>query len=224
MNLHEPPNQQSPVTPSQFEYVNKPPPDLYQSDKKSKIKDNLSTIVILISAPLLAIILSVFVFRTYQVDGPSMLTTLHDKDRLIINKLPKTFSKIAGKDYIPDRYDIVVFEHKGQFSSRGIEEKQIIKRVIALPGERIVIKDGTATVYNAENPNGFKVDELGPHAKVIKTTAGDIDETVKEGEIFLMGDNRGNSLDSRAIGTIKADDIVGKLVLRIYPFEDWRGF
>lgn len=212
-------NQNDNKKPS-FEYVTTTE-DMQIKSKKEKIKENLSTILILVSAPLLAILLSVFVFRTYQVDGPSMLTTLHDKDRLIINKMPVTFSKITGKDYIPNRYDIIVFEHKGQLSATGIVEKQIIKRVIALPGERIVIKDGFATVFNNEYPQGFKVDDLGPEANVITTTKGNIDETVKQGEVFVMGDNREESLDSRAIGTINSDQIIGKLVVRIYPFDDW---
>lgn len=153
-----------------------------------------------------------------------MLTTLHDKDRLIIYKIPRTIARITGKKYIPNRYDIIVFDHKGQFDGDQVTEKQIIKRVIALPGERIVIRDGVATVYNKQNQDGFLVDQKGPEANVIKTTIGNIDETVKEGEVFVMGDNRGNSLDSRALGPISANDIIGKLVLRIYPFNDWQTF
>lgn len=212
------------LSSSKFEFVNSAPIQNVKKSRSPRFKENLSTIIILISAPLLAILLSIFVFRTYQVDGPSMATTLQDKDRLIINKLPKTFSSITGKDYIPSRYDIVVFNHKGSFSGGISSEKQIIKRVIALPGERIVVKGGIVKVHNKDNPDGFLVDKLGPHTSVINVTEGNIDETVKDGQVFVMGDNRGNSLDSRALGTIDSDDIVGKLVLRVFPFKDWRGF
>lgn len=210
--------------PTKIEFVasaNSPKKPLRRS---AKFKDNLSTLIILISAPLLAIFLSVFVFRTYQVDGPSMLTTLHDKDRLIINKLPKTISSITGNSYLPNRYDIIVFTHSGNYRSSGVEEKQIIKRVIAVPGERVTIKNGLTTVYNKENPSGFLVDKVGPHSGAITTTEGNIDETIKDGEVFVLGDNRGNSLDSRSLGTIRSEDIIGKLVVRIFPFKDWQSF
>lgn len=211
-------------SPSKIEFVASTKQPKKTPKHSTKFKDNLSTLIILISAPLLAIFLSVFVFRTYQVDGPSMLTTLHDKDRLIINKLPKTISDITGNPYIPKRYDIIVFTHSGRFNGSGIEEKQIIKRVIALPGERIIIKDGLATIHNKDNPAGFLVDKVGPEAGVIITTEGNIDETIKDGEVFVLGDNRGNSLDSRVLGTIRSEDIVGKLVVRIFPFKDWQSF
>ena len=224
MNLQYNNNQNNPQPSSNFKYDTPIEPPKKSFRMNPKFKENLSTIIILISAPLLAILLSVFVFRTYQVDGPSMQNTLHDKDRLIINKLPKTVSRITGNNYIPDRYDIIVFEHTGRFSGSNMTEKQIIKRVIALPGERIVIKDGGVTVYNKENPNGFRPDKLGPQSNTVSITDGNIDETVKNGEIFVMGDNRGNSLDSRAIGTIRSQDIIGELVLRIYPFDNWKSF
>lgn len=193
--------------------------------RSEKFKENLTIVLIIISAPILSIFLSVFIVRAYQVDGPSMLTTLHDKDRLIINKVPRTWSKITGHDYIPNRYDIIVFEHKGAFSgSNGATSKQIIKRVIGLPGERIVVQNGVVKVFNNQNPNGYLVDNFGPEAQVIPISEGNIDATIKSGEVFVMGDNRTNSLDSRTLGTIPSKEIVGKLVIRIYPFKDWKSF
>lgn len=192
--------------------------------KISRIKEHLTTILILIAAPLLAILITAFVFRTYQVDGPSMETTLQDNDRLIINKIPATIAKVTNGDYIPARYDIIVFTHRGQFGGGDSTEKQLIKRVIGLPGDRVVVKDGVVTVYNSENPDGFEVDKFGPEAAVVDSTAGNIDETVKDGEIFVMGDNRANSLDSRNLGAVRADDIIGKLTFRIYPFQKWEAF
>jgi signal peptidase I len=192
--------------------------------KHSSLRENLSTLSIIIAAPLLALFMINFVFQTYEVDGPSMERTLQDHDRLIVWKVPKTWSMVTGKDYIPRRYDIIVFTHKGGFGISGSEEKQLIKRVIGLPGDRIVVKDGVALIYNAQNPDGLPVDSAGPEAEVITTTTGNIDQVVKEGEVFVMGDNRENSLDSRALGTIRANDIIGKLSLRIYPIDKFDKF
>lgn len=200
-------------------YTPDPPPA-----PKSKAHDHLSTLLIFIAAPLLAILIVNFVFRTYQVDGPSMETTLQDQDRLIINKVPRTISRITNKDYIPNRYDIIVFTHGGSFGSDPGGERQLIKRVIGVPGDRVVVKDSLVTVFNDQNPNGFLVDQFGPEASIVSDTPGNIDELVGDGEVFVMGDNRQNSLDSRGLGTVRAKDIIGKLNIRIYPFDKWQSY
>lgn len=192
--------------------------------KGAAFRENMFTLLILLAAPLLALFIINFVFRTYQVDGPSMETTLQDQDRLIILKTPRTWATVTGKDYIPDRYEIIVFTHKGGFDSSAAGERQLIKRVIGLPGDRVVVKDSVVTIYNKEHPDGFLVDRFGPESGVITTTGGNIDETVRDGEVFVMGDNRENSLDSRGLGTVSADDIVGKLTARVFPFDKFQKF
>ncbi|OGL31375.1 signal peptidase I [Candidatus Saccharibacteria bacterium RIFCSPHIGHO2_12_FULL_41_12] len=184
-------------------------------------KDLLSTILILASAPLLAWLLTLFVFQSYVVDGSSMQTTLKDKDRLIVTKYKKTLSKITSNDYIPNRYDIVVFDHRDRYGMRTVEDKQLIKRVIGVPGDRVVIADGIVKVYNKDHPDGFNVDREGPerNASTVNLTEGHIDQTINAGEIFVLGDNRSNSLDSRVFGTLPSGDIVGKANFRIYPFD-----
>jgi signal peptidase I len=148
-----------------------------------------------------------------------METTLQNRDRLIVNKLPRTISKITRRQYVPKRADIIIFN-----IDEGLQGKrQLIKRVIALPGERITIKDSKVTVYNEENPEGFNPDSA-PYGSVITYTSGDIDLVVPEGSIFLCGDNRPNSLDSRAFGPVSLDEVVGKLSLRVYPFNKGQSF
>lgn len=197
-------------------------------DNKRRNKESwrsvASTVAVLLIAPLFALFLITFVFQSYLVDGPSMETTLQDKDRLIVWKVPRTWAKITGNAFIPERGDVVVFtepelENYGQKSN-----KQLIKRVIALPGERVVIKDGTLTVFNSENPQGFRPDDNPEYGSVIKTTPGEMDVTIPENHIFVAGDNRSNSLDSRAFGPISADHIVGKLTARFLPFSEARRF
>lgn len=197
-----------------------PPPseDGHKRISSSNQKDLFSTLAIIVAAPLIALILTAFVFQSYEVDGPSMEPTLHDNDRLIVNKAGRTLSKISSNYFIPERYDIIVFSQNSS-DSNGTHKKQLIKRVVGLPGDEVVVKDGRVTVYNQQHPEGFLVDSGGPEANVVAYTDGNIEQTVKEGQVFVLGDNRKNSLDSRAFGTVNSQDIVGTLSLRMYPFD-----
>ena len=187
-------------------------------------KNVISTIAILVIAPLIALCLTAFVFQSYEVDGPSMETTLQNHDRLIVLKVPRTLAKITGHPYIPHRGDIVIFSKSDLYSFEDEAKKQLIKRVIGLPGERVVVKDGFLTVYNKEHPDGFQPDKTMSYGSAIVTTTGNIDLTVPENEVFVCGDNRNNSLDSRAFGTVEAKDIVGKLSIRLIPFNKVKTF
>lgn len=201
------------------------PPDLSEPPaSKEGWKSVLSTILILVSAPIIAIFLTAYVFQSYEVDGPSMETTLQNQDRLIVMKLGKSMAKMTNKKYIPKRYEIIVFQ-KNESTINGQDVRQLIKRVIGLPGDRVVVQNGHFTVYNKEFPNGFDPDQVGGYgAGVTSTTPGNVNITVPEGEVFVSGDNRTNSLDSRSFGTVPADDIVGDLSLRIYPFSKFQSF
>lgn len=179
----------------------------------------ISTILILALAPLMAWLMITFVFQSYEVDGPSMETTLQDKDRLIVVKTGKTVSKFTGKDYIPKRYEIIIFVKHGLAELGTASDKQLIKRVIGLPGERVVVNDGKMTIYNSKFPDGFDPDKDQNYAKTIAFTNGNVDLTVPQGEVFVSGDNRGNSLDSRSFGTVSHKDIIGKLVFRLFPIN-----
>lgn len=194
------------------------------STPKEGLKSIVSTLLILLAAPVIALFLTMFVFQSYEVDGPSMETALQDNDRLIVLKVPRTWARITGRPYIPTRGDVVVFEKEG-ISDYGSESgRQLIKRVIALPGERVVISDGELTVYNQAHPEGFQPDKEMDYGNSIPSTPGTADLVVPEGHVFLCGDNRNNSLDSRVFGPVPADDIVGKLAARVYPFGKAKAF
>lgn len=204
-----------------------PEPVVVSSHKESKDgwRGALSTIIILIAAPLVALALTAFVFQSYEVDGPSMETTLQNRDRLIVLKVQRTLARLTGKDYIPNRGDVIIFVERNLYQSSSLDsEKQLVKRVIGLPGDRVVVKDGKITIYNATHPNGYDPDATNSWGTVITTTSGEIDTIVQEGTVFVCGDNRENSLDSRYFGAVPADDIVGKLILRVYPFDNAKLF
>ena len=216
----QPPEDEDSPKPSIGYQPPEPPPHKDHEGSKNVI----STIAILVIAPLIALCLTAFVFQSYEVDGPSMETTLQNHDRLIVLKLPRTLAKITGHPYIPNRTDIVIFSKSDLYSFEGEGKKQLIKRVIGLPGERVVIKDGFITIYNKEHPDGFQPDKTLPYGSVITNTTGNMDLTVGENEVFVCGDNRNNSLDSRAFGTVDVKDIVGKLSLRLIPFNKAKTF
>jgi len=191
------------------------------------VRSALSTIGILLLAPVIAILLTVFVFQSYQVDGPSMEQTLHNNDRLIVWKLPRTWARITHHQYVPKRGDIVIVNQSGLSNYGDTQDtKQLVKRVIGLPGDHIVIKNGTLTVYNHQHPHGFQPDTTLPYGKdgAIPATDNNLDITLSSTQLFICGDNRPNSLDSRIFGPIETSQVVGKLVARIYPLSDIEKF
>jgi signal peptidase I len=213
--LHQPPSS-DPAAPR---YISEEPEEP-RVDGPSLWREFLSTIGILVTALGVALLIIAFVFRSYQVDGPSMRTTLENSDKLIIWKVPRTIASITNHSYIPKRGDIIVFSQQGLSEYGQQDSKQLIKRVIALPGERIIISDGHYIVYNAANPTGFNPDVLLNNKGVITPTTGNIQYTLKSDEVFVSGDNRPDSLDSRNFGPVKAEHIIGKLVLRVFPLGE----
>ena len=150
-----------------------------------------------------------------------MENTLQNNDRLIVWKVPRTWAHITGHAYVPNRGDIIIFTENNLAAYGQTDVKQLVKRVIGLPGDRVVVQNGVVTIYNKQHPGGFEPDKTLPYGKThpLPITSGNIDITLGKGQIFVCGDNRTDSLDSRAFGPVDVKDIVGKLVLRIYPLN-----
>jgi len=200
------------------------------------LKDVLSLASFIACVVVGTLILNAYVFRSYNVVGTSMENTLHEDDRIIVNRVPVTVAHFMGQEYVPERGQVIVFangEASGPLTctvKNDVKDQYIIKRVIAFPGERVVVKDGVLTVYNDEHPEGFSPDNDtrkaandGPK----EYTSGEVDIVVPEGEIFVSGDNREgqHSYDSRnGLGTVPFCRIIGPAVFRLYPFDKLRFF
>lgn len=168
--------------------------------KENSIKEWIKTIIISI---VIALIITTFV-RPTLVKGYSMYPTISEYDYLIINRMPYITHE-------PEYGDIIVFK-TNQLTVDG-EEKDLIKRVIGLPGDTIEIKDGI--VFR----NGESLEE--PYIND-GYTPGEIESIIiEEGKIFVMGDNRANSLDSRdeRVGEVPMSSIRGKVIVRLFPFN-----
>lgn len=166
----------------------------------------------------LVLVLHFFVFSAYHVVGTSMLPTLQNSDYLIVSKVDHTGSALTHQDYIPQREQIIVFHYPKQPSL------DFVKRVIGLPGDRVVVANCNVTIYDQQHPNGFNPDAV--HRIEGQCTQGDIDETVPAGNVFVLGDNRtpNGSFDSRDWGFLPSYDIIGNVVLRLYPFATLHAF
>ncbi len=188
------------------------------------LKDAFGVIIFVICVIIGTVFINNFIFRSFNVEGPSMEPTLYTGDRLIVNRLPVSWAQLQNKDYIPERGQVIVFKNP-RFVA-GVGEEYIVKRVIAYEGERVVLKDGKYTVYNVERPGGFNPDDMN-NGEPGSPTTGEVDTVVPDGTLFVSGDHREGSFsyDSRnGLGTVPYYDVIGPVNIRLFPFTKMRFF
>ena len=167
-------------------------------------KEILSWVFYIAFVLVLTWVIITFVGQRTRVDGRSMMNTLHDGDKLIVEKLSYRFSD-------PKRFDIIVFPPTGK-------KEYYIKRIIGLPGETVQIDENGNIYINGElleeNYGAETIQNPGRAAKPI---------TLGDDEYFVMGDNRNNSKDSRSeeVGNVKRSQIIGRAWLRIWPLNQF---
>jgi len=173
--------------------------------KKSTISPIIATVCkCMLIALISSLIITNFLFQAVTVDGNSMLPTLHTKDRLILEKLTYYFSK-------PKTDDIVVIKPPNEPS------KKYIKRIVAVGGDTIQIKNHKLYINNIEKNEWYLQETMnGPYDRNFENC-----QTVPKDSVCVLGDNRNHSQDSRDknISFIPLKSILGKTSLRIYPFN-----
>jgi signal peptidase I len=178
--------------------------------RRSRRRAGIDWLIVAAIALGAALLLRLFVVQQFAVDGESMLDTLHSGDRVIVNKL----SYVA---HDPRHGDIVVLEDL----KASVEVRDLIKRVIALPGETIeytncrLLINGTVVAEPYLDPVLVKSGHCGDSQRPVQ---------VEPSHVFVMGDNRAASLDSRApaIGQIPFDSLIGRATVVVWPTSDWR--
>ncbi|WCF11426.1 signal peptidase I (plasmid) [Paenibacillus thiaminolyticus] len=172
---------------------------VYNKNSQAIVKEFVSWIKIFVISLVIGVGIS-YVIKPTVVFGESMAPTLEDGNFLILNRLAYKFGE-------PEYKDIVVFH------SNLPGDRILIKRVIATEGQQITVKDGKVHVD----------DNLVEEDSYIYgvSTFGDFSGTVPQGSVFVMGDNRVNSIDSRStqVGFVGKQDIIGKVMIRLYPLS-----
>lgn len=185
---------------------------VHEMDNKKVVKEIRDWVIALGVAIVAALLIRTYLFAPVLVDGQSMMPTLHDQNRMIVNKI----GYIVGD---PKRGDIVVFH--------ATEDRDYIKRVIGLPGDSVEYKSDKLYINGKYIPEPY----LDEYKKQIDEGTLTDDFTLEslygikkipKGEYWLMGDNRRFSQDSRHLGPIKRDKIIGNTNLVFWPLNEFR--
>lgn len=206
-----------------------PSEDPVRPRKKNKKKTSflVELPILVLVALAVAVLIKTFLVQAFWIPSGSMVHTLEINDRVLVNKLSYVFGE-------PERGDVVVFdppfatdeesEPLLQAVVRNIAEslglqtpavEDLIKRVIAVGGEEIEIRDNQVLI------DGVPIEEPYVDASLFMPDFGPVQ--VPEGSVFVMGDNRPSSQDSRRFGPIQNDSIVGRAFVRVWPFDRWGG-
>lgn len=176
------------------------------SRRGSLTRSVVEWVAVVVGALAVALVLRAVLFQAYWIPSESMEPTLQRDDRVLVNRLSYQFGDVG-------RGDVVVFERPPGQPDNGI--KDLIKRVIALEGETVEGRNGQVVVDGVALDEGY-VAEAGP--------IGDFGPVVvPDDHVFVLGDNRHNSVDSRVFGPIDDDSIIGRAFVLFWPLDrlDW---
>ncbi|NBR98842.1 MAG: signal peptidase I [Actinobacteria bacterium] len=182
----------------------------------AKLREFLEWFSVIGVALTVAIVIRVFLLQQFYISGPSMETTMFSDNRVLVNKLAYRIGEI-------ERGDVVVFD-RAIPNGNEIQHDDLIKRVIALGGETISISKCVVFIDGVELAEPYL-----PNRDTELTVPADRCSTVdmepikiESDEIFLMGDNRPQSFDSRMFGPIKKDLVIGQAFVLLWPLREWK--
>jgi signal peptidase I len=172
--------------------------------------------ILIVAALVIAFVIKTFLFQAFYIPSGSMEPTLKIGDRVLVNKLSYDLHDVH-------RGDIIVFKAPPAAESGDI--KDLVKRVIGLPGDVVEARDESGEVCEAEDPtrmchvyvNDRRLEEPYTHGL---TTVNLPRTKVPAGHLFMMGDNRTSSSDSRIFGPIEKSSVIGRVFVRIWPPQD----
>lgn len=168
------------------------------------------------------VVTNTYLLKISRVDGVSMRETFHTDELVWVNSAPVTWKRLTNLQFVPNRGDTVIVRavYGVTDQAEDVAEKEfLIKRVIGLPGERVVIRNGKVTIYNSEHPKGFSPDKDASWKETMieDTDKQTIDLRLGVSEVFVSGDNRPASVDSRFNGPIDASQVLGVVIGKVWP-------
>ena len=179
------------------------------------LRQVIEWIVVIAVALIVALLVRLFLLQQFYISGPSMETTMFSDDRVLVSKLAYEVGEI-------DRGDVVVFD-RATMNGNQIEHDDLIKRVIGIGGESIEIRDCVIYIDGTKLEEPYlpsrdkSLTNLSDRCGVVNMDA----ITIEDDEVFLVGDNRPQSFDSRMFGAIKKDFVIGQAFVIIWPPNSW---
>lgn len=191
--------------------------DRLEKNRSLFLKQIFEWIVVIAIALIVAMLVRLFLLQQFYISGPSMETTMFSDNRVLVSKLSYKIGDI-------DRGDVVVFD-RATMNGSQIEHDDLIKRVIGLGGETIEIRDCSVYIDGEKLEETYLpsrdmgLENLSDRCGVVSMPI----TTIENDEVFLVGDNRPQSFDSRMFGPIKKDLIIGQAFVLIWPPSAWSG-
>jgi signal peptidase I len=178
-----------------------------RSRSRKGARQAIEWVILIVSALVIALLIKTFLFQAFYIPSASMVPTLEIHDRVLVNKLSYKMHDIH-------RGDIVVFDAPPGTESQGI--KDLVKRVVGLPGETVVGHDDHVYITHVGSSRSAVLPEKYLHGV---TTTPFAAHHIPAGSIWVMGDNRSESRDSRSFGPIPEKSVVGRVFIRIWPLS-----